>query len=101
MMLIDTVASKNMTGKAVETVLDAVGITLNKNMIPDDPRSPFDPSGVRLGVAAVTTRGMKTKEMRAIARIINDACDAHADAKTLSALRRDVQKLCKAFPLNT
>ncbi len=99
MMLVDTVKSKNLTGKQVETVLDDIGITLNKNMIPDDPRSPFDPSGVRLGVAAVTTRGMKEKEMEKIAQWITEACDNSTDAKVLKNIRKDVLALCKKFPL--
>ena len=67
LLLIDTIKSKNLSGKQVENVLDKIGITLNKNIIPDDSRSPFDPSGIRLGVPAITTRGMKEKEIKKIA----------------------------------
>ncbi len=99
MMLIDTVSSKNLTGKQVETVLDEIGITLNKNMIPDDPRSPFDPSGIRLGVAAMTTRGMKEKEMIIVAKWINDACDNIKNKKELRRMHKEIVQMCKKFPL--
>ncbi len=99
MMLIDTVTSKNLTGKQVETALDFVGITLNKNMIPDDPRSPFDPSGVRLGVPAATTRGMGVDEMLKIAEWINDVCDNIDNQKELKKIAIDVKRTCKKFPL--
>jgi glycine hydroxymethyltransferase len=101
MLLIDTVRSKNLTGKQVEVILDTVGITLNKNMIPDDPRSPFDPSGIRLGVAAMTTRGMKEREMKIVAQLINDACESTSDKKALQDLKMKVVALCKKFPIYT
>lgn len=100
MMLIDTVKSKGLTGKQVETALDFVGVTLNKNMIPDDPRSPFDPSGVRLGVPAATTRGMSEGEMLQIAGWINDVCDNIDNQKELKKIAKEVKRTCKKFPLN-
>jgi glycine hydroxymethyltransferase len=99
MMLIDTIKNKNLTGKQVETALDIAGMTLNKNMIPDDERSPFDPSGVRLGVPAVTTRGMEEEEMLLIAGWMNDVCDNIDNAKELKKIRKEVLTLCKKFPL--
>ncbi len=99
LLLIDVVKSKNLTGKQVEIALDAVGITLNKNMIPDDTRSPFDPSGVRLGVAAMTTRGMKEKEMIIVAGWINAACAYHDNKKVLSQIHTEIKVLCKKFPI--
>ncbi len=99
MMLIDTVKSKDLTGKQVETTLDFVGITLNKNMIPDDPRSPFDPSGIRLGVPAVTTRGMDEENMLQIAKWINDVCDSIDNEKELKKIKKEVTQMCKKFPL--
>lgn len=99
MMLIDTISSKDLTGKQVETVLDEIGITLNKNMIPDDKRSPFDPSGIRLGVAAMTTRSMKEKEMVKVAEWINEACENIDNKKELKKIRKEVVELCKKFPL--
>ncbi len=99
MMLIDTVKSKNLSGKEVEEALDAVGITLNKNMVPDEPRSAFDPSGVRLGVPAATTRGMGVDEMLKIASWINDVCDNINDDKKLKKIAKDIKKTCKKFPI--
>lgn len=101
LLLIDVVKSKGLTGKQVEIALDAVGITLNKNMIPDDPRSPFDPSGIRLGVAAMTTRGMKEKEMCIVAKWIDEVCNNIDDKKTLRRIEQEVKQLCKKFPIYT
>ena len=99
MMLIDTVKSKKLTGKQVEEALDRVGITLNKNMVPDEPRSAFDPSGVRLGVPAATTRGMRIDEMLKIASWINDVCDNIDNEKILNSIAKEVKQTCKKFPI--
>lgn len=100
LLLIDMVTSKGMTGKHTEEILESVGITLNKNMIPDDPRSPRDPSGIRLGVAAVTTRGMRERDMVKIAEWIDAACAVRDDAAARCAIRAEVAALCKKFPLH-
>ncbi len=98
LLLID-VTSKGTTGKQAEHTLDIAGITLNKNMIPDDTRSPFDPSGIRLGTPAITTRGMKEKEMHLIADMMDRAI-MHADnEQTLLSIRAEVKELCSKFPL--
>ena len=68
-------------------------------MIPDDTRSPFDPSGIRIGVPAITTRGMKEKEVKQLARIIDEALRNQNDKKILKQLRTEVKMLCKQFPL--
>jgi glycine hydroxymethyltransferase len=99
MVLVDVFGSKGVTGKEAEIALDEVGITLNKNMIPDDPRSPMDPSGIRIGVPAVTTRGMKEKEIKIIAKFIKEAVENHADKKALKKIHREVIILCKKFPI--
>lgn len=99
MVLVDVFSSKGVTGKEAEKALDEVGITVNKNMIPDDPRKPMDPSGVRIGVPAVTTRGMKEKEIKIIASWINKAIENHTDKKVLANLHKEVIKFCKKFPL--
>ncbi len=99
MVLADVFGSKGVTGKEAEVALDEVGITLNKNMIPDDPRSPMDPSGIRIGVPAVTTRGMKEKEIKMIAKWIYEVVENHTDKKVLSRVRKEVKGLCKKFPL--
>src|SRR3989344_261936 len=77
MVLVDVFSSKGVTGKEAETALDEIGITVNKNMIPDDKQNPMDPSGIRIGVPAITTRGMKEKEVKKIARWINEAIKNH------------------------
>jgi glycine hydroxymethyltransferase len=99
MVLVDVFGSKGVSGKEAEKALDKIGITLNKNMIPDDPRSPMDPSGVRIGVPAITSRGMKEKEIRTIARWINLAIENHTDEKMLKEIHKEVIVLCKKFPL--
>lgn len=99
MIVIDTVASYGLTGKEAEEILDAVGITINKNMIPDDPRGPMDPSGLRIGVPALTTRGMKEKEVRQIARWIDAALRSGSDGIVLRQIRKEVKRLCKRFPV--
>ncbi|HPN54494.1 MAG TPA: serine hydroxymethyltransferase [Candidatus Moranbacteria bacterium] len=101
MVLVDVFGSKGVTGKEAEEALDKIGITLNKNMIPDDPRSPFDPSGVRIGVPAVTTRGMKEKEIKIISKWIKEAIENHKNEKLLKKLHQEVIKLCKKFPIYT
>lgn len=99
MVLVDVFGSKGVTGKEAEVALDKVGITLNKNMIPDDPSSPMDPSGIRIGVPAVTTRGMKEGEIKIIARWIKDVIENHTDEKLLKKIKKEVMALCKKFPI--
>lgn len=99
MILVDVFGSKGVTGKEAEVALDEIGITLNKNMIPDDPRSPMDPSGIRIGVPAITTRGMKEKEIKIIANWINFAIENHQNKKILKELHKAVITLCKKFPI--
>lgn len=98
LLLID-VSSKGVTGGEAEKALDAVGITVNKNMIPDDPRSPFDPSGIRLGTPALTTRGMKEEEMKQIAAWIDEAITMRENAEHLEHLRAQIKELTKRFAL--
>jgi glycine hydroxymethyltransferase len=88
----------DLTGKEAQTVLDVAGITLNKNSIPDDPRSPFVTSGVRIGTPSVTTQGMKEPEMGRIAELISRALRHRTDAAELAAVKADVASLCAAFP---
>lgn len=99
MVLVDVFGSKGVTGKEAEEALDKIGITLNKNMIPDDSRSPFDPSGVRIGVPAVTTRGMKEKEIKKICFWIKEAIENHKNENKLKQLHKEVIALCKKFPI--
>jgi len=87
-----------LTGKVAQSTLDEAGITLNKNTVPDDPRSPFVTSGVRIGTPSVTTQGMTETEMPTIASLIARALRGRDDADTLSAIRGDVADLCAKFP---
>ena len=86
-----------LTGKEAQAVLDDAGITLNKNTIPDEPRSPFVTSGVRIGTPAVTTQGMAEPEMAQIAALIGRALSQRGDAAELAAVRDDVATLCSKF----
>ena len=89
----------NKTGKDIANVLEKVGITANKNTVPNDPQSPFVTSGVRLGAAAVTTRGFKEEDMAEVAKIIAGAVIASDNEIALSNLRERSLKLCKKYPL--
>ena len=98
LMLID-LTNKNITGKQAEIALEHAGITVNKNMVPFDKRSPFVTSGIRVGTPALTTRGMKEKEMETIASIINKAIASFENEKVLADLQEEVKKFTKSFPL--
>jgi glycine hydroxymethyltransferase len=87
-----------LSGKEAQAVLDIAGITLNKNTIPDDPRSPFVTSGVRIGTPSVTTQGMKEPEMVQIAALIVRALRSRADSAELASVKADVNALCARFP---
>ena len=89
---------EELTGKEAQTVLDRAGITLNKNTVPDDPRSPFVTSGVRIGTPSVTTQGMGTPEMATIASLIARALRHRANDAELGAVRDEVATLCSKFP---
>lgn len=98
LLLID-LASKDVRGKDAEAALGAAGITVNKNTVPFDPRPPFDPSGIRLGTPALTTRGMKEAEMDQIATWIDAAITARNDESKLNALHAEIKEFVKSFPL--
>ena len=97
-MLVD-LRSKNVTGKQAQALLDNVGITLNKNMIPYDPEKPFIASGVRIGTPCVATRGMAEPEMDLIAGLINDVLTNPEDSAVHGTVKKRVRELCEAFPL--
>lgn len=99
MMVVDTAASVGLDGRAAEEVLDAIAITTNKQVIPDDPRPPLRPSGVRLGTPAATTRGMGETEMRRIGEFIAAALRANGDDAVLARLRSECVEMCRAFPV--
>jgi glycine hydroxymethyltransferase len=100
LMLVDVV-SVGTTGKLAEQSLDAAGITVNKNMIPFDTRPPLDPSGIRIGTPALTTRGMREPEMRTIADWIGHILKNPGDAAAQARVRGQVRDLCQQFPAPT
>jgi glycine hydroxymethyltransferase len=99
LMLIDMMKSFEIDGKIAEETLDKIGLTMNKNAIPDDPLPPYKPSGVRLGTPAVTTRGMKEADMEKVAEWMQLAIQHRSDDKALAGLRQEVVEFCKQFPL--
>ncbi len=99
LMLIDCVASWGIGGGEVETLLDSIGITLNKNMIANDTRKPMDPSGVRLGTPAITTRGMKEKDMETLGNFMLTAIQNRSDAAAVKKLHEEVKTFCLRFPV--
>ncbi len=88
----------DLTGKQAQVVLDRAGITLNFNTIPDDPRTPFQGSGVRIGTPSVTTQGMREAEMATIGELIGRALRGRADDAELAAVRDEAAVLCSKFP---
>ena len=99
LLLADVFGSLGLTGQEAETVLDEVGITLNKNMIADDPRPALDPSGIRFGTPAMTTRGMKEEEAAELAELMIKAMRAKDDEAVKSDIKKEVQELCEKFPV--
>ena len=99
LLLADVFGSLGITGQEAETVLDEVGITLNKNMIADEPRTAMDPSGIRFGTPAMTTRGMKEREAGKLAEIMITTMQAKDDSAKKAELQKEVQSLCEAFPV--
>lgn len=99
MVLVDVFGTLGISGKEAEHILDEIGITVNKNMIPDDTRSPFDPSGIRVGVPAITTRGMKEKQVKLIVGLMDEALRGRESKKLIKELRKEVKELCVEFPL--
>jgi glycine hydroxymethyltransferase len=98
LLLVD-VTPLGIGGKLAEQTLDRCGITVNKNMIPYDERKPVDPSGIRVGTPALTTRGMGTDEMRSIGAWMLAALRSPNDAAVLERIRREVSVLCQQFPV--
>jgi glycine hydroxymethyltransferase len=98
LMLID-LTNKNVTGKQAEAALDEAGITCNKNMVPFDERSPFDPSGIRIGTPAITTRGFKESDMKVIADSMNKIIENIDNKEVIEKVRQDIVELCNEHPL--
>ena len=97
LILVD-LTKKDITGKEAEEALVKAGITVNKNTIPFETRSPFVTSGIRIGTPAATTKGMKETEMKVIAGFIDNAIKNRSDEAKLSSIKADVKKLCERFP---
>jgi glycine hydroxymethyltransferase len=97
-MLID-LRNKNITGKAAENALVTADITVNKNMVPYDDKSPFVTSGIRVGTAAITTRGMKEKQMDHIVELIDAVITDPENELSLKKIRKKVHKLMYDYPL--
>ena len=98
LFLVDTIQSLNMSGKEVSDILESVNITVNKNSIPHDQRKPWDPSGIRIGTPAITTRGMKEKDMIKIAeymdRVLKDSSE-----KNINLIKKEVKEFTKDFDI--
>ena len=99
LILADVYGSLGITGREAEEILDSVGITLNKNAIADDTRKPMDPSGIRFGTPAITTRGFMEKESGRVAELMLEALRNRADQNKLAAVRQEIRDLCARFPI--
>ncbi len=99
LILADVFGSLGISGKEAEETLDAVGITLNKNSIADDTRKPFDPSGIRFGTPAITTRGFKEGECKRVAELMLEALTNRTDQTKLTAVHEEIKQLCAKFPI--
>jgi glycine hydroxymethyltransferase len=99
LILADVFGSLQIPGKEAEELLDRVGITLNKNSIADDPRGPMDPSGIRFGTPAITTRKFTEKESTRVAELMVSAMTNKSDNAKLDAIREEIRTLCNAFPI--
>ena len=98
LLLVD-LTKKNISGKEAETALDEANITTNKNMVPYDTRSPFDPSGIRIGTPSITTRGMKEEQMKIIARCMVKVIDNINNDEIKQKVKQDILGLCREFPI--
>ena len=98
LVLID-LTNFNVTGKLAENSLEKAGITVNKNMVPFDQKSPMITSGIRIGTPAMTTRGMKDNEMKIIVKFIDKVLKDPENIKNLEKIKKEVNELCSFFPL--
>ena len=99
LMVVVTTGCYGIDGRVAERTLDAVSITVNKQIVPDDPNPPLRPSGIRLGTPAATTRGMDAQDMKMLAGWIDDALRHHDDEGHLARLREEVEAHCRSFPV--
>lgn len=99
LFLLDVVESVGISGKEAALALEKANITLNKNTVPNDPRKPWDPSGVRIGTPAITTRGMKEKEMIQLAKYIDEILKNHSNEKIIQKVKEEIKEFTKEFPI--
>lgn len=99
LILVDVTSKGGLTGKIAEAALGRAGITVNKNLIPFDQRKPLDPSGIRMGTPALTTRGMKEADIRQVGRWIVQALEAAEDAAVGDRIRGEIAEFVKGFPV--
>jgi glycine hydroxymethyltransferase len=99
LILADVYGSLGVTGKEAQTVLDEVGITLNMNAIANDTRKPLDPSGIRFGTPAITTRGLKEKECKRVAELMIEALKNKDNKKVKEKVHKEVKAIAKKFPI--
>jgi len=99
LILVDIHTSFGIDGSEAEKVLDKIGLTLNKNAIPNDTLPPFKPGGIRLGTPAITSRGMKESDMEMVAEWMLQAIKSKNDSKALDAIKNQVKEFCLQFPL--
>lgn len=98
-LLILDLSAQGISGREAEVALEEAGISVSRSTIPNDPRSPMNPSGIRIGTPAVTTRKMKEKEMKRIARWTHEALQNRDDKKVLAQIKKEVKKICLTFPI--
>jgi glycine hydroxymethyltransferase len=98
-MFILDLSSKDVGGKEAERALEYVGISVSRSTIPNDPRPPFNPSGLRLGTPAITTRGMKEEDMKKLAELINKTISNIENQDKLDNFKEEVRKIAQSFPL--
>ena len=99
LILADVYGSLGVTGKDAQTVMDEVGMTLNMNSIADDTRKPLDPSGIRFGTPALTTRGMKEAQATRIAELMIKALKNIDNVEVKKEIREEIREMCLAFPI--
>ena len=99
LILADVFGSLGISGKEAETLLDDVGITLNKNAIADDTRGPMDPSGIRFGTPAITTRKFGVKECARVAELMVESLEKRGEPKVQKTIREEIRALCRKFPI--
>lgn len=100
-LLVLDLSSKNVSGKEAEKILEKIGISVSRSTIPNDPNPPMNPSGLRIGAAAITTRGLKAEESRLVVGYIDEALKNKDDEAKLKNIKKEVEEICKRFPIPT